>query len=43
MYVMKFIFRQFDLRAPHNCFNGPSQILINLLSHAGNHSEVQKK
>jgi len=32
---------QFDLRAPHNCINGPSQILINLLSHAGTHSEVK--
>lgn len=31
---------QFDLRAPHNCSDGPSQILVNLLCHAGNQAEV---
>lgn len=33
--------RQFDLRTPHVCSNGPSNILINLLSHVGKLAEVR--
>lgn len=32
---------QFDLRMPHACTNGPSNILINLLSHTGKQAEVK--
>ncbi|KAI9555619.1 hypothetical protein GHT06_018134 [Daphnia sinensis] len=32
---------QFDLRIPHACTNGPSNILINLLSHTGKQAEVK--
>ncbi|XP_046437062.1 WD and tetratricopeptide repeats protein 1-like [Daphnia pulex] len=32
---------QFDLRTPHTCTNGPSNILINLLSHMGKQAEVK--
>lgn len=39
--IALFYFRQFDLRAPHQCSNVCSNVLVNLVNHLGRSAEAK--